>query len=230
MEYLAVTVLIGSIWSLLYYARPDLRKMQLWSSWYFTTVMTIGFVALKVTLDLPVEQSINPGYWHPNTLFNLNALTGGYAIEDAFFIFFMGGVGAVVYEELFRKHVARIHAKHRPHFAVKIGVAAAALVALLHVNLIYALIAFGFAGAFVIWWQRHDLIRHSLVGGAAFLSIYAVSYWLVLFMFPEFVAHHYNFSNVSGLTFVQLPIEEYLFAFSFGLMWSPLYEYMRDVR
>ena len=28
----------------------------------------------------------------------------------------------------------------------------------------------------------------------------------------------------------ELPIEEYLFALSFGLMWSPLYEYMRDVR
>lgn len=228
--YLVGTVAVGIIWGILFFLRKDVRKPMMWSSWYFLFVMTLGFLALALVGHIPAYMSINPGYWNPDTLFDLNRLTGGYAIEDAFFQFFIGGIAAALYEEVFGKRIGHRHAKHKPHLAIKIGVAAAIVIALLKVNLIYALIGFGFVGAGTIWIQRRDLLTQSLLGGMLFFIVYTASYLAVLFFFPDFVTAHYNFQNISGVLIFGLPLEEYLFALSFGCMWTPLYEYAFDVR
>lgn len=203
---------------------------MVWSSWYFLFVMTVGFLGLKLVGHIPTYMTVNPGYWTPDTLFNLSRLTGGYAIEDAFFAFFIGGIAAALYEEVLGKRIGHRHAKHKPHLAIKVGVVAAIVIALMKVNLIYALIGFGCAGAFTVWVQRRDLMVQSLLGGTLFLVMYTASYLCVLALFPDFVVEHYSFQNISGVLVLGLPLEEYLFAFSFGCMWTPLYEYAFDIR
>ena len=230
MVYLAGTLITAGIWSVLYFHRRDIRKDILWSSWYFLFIMTVGFIAMKLTISISDAQSINPGYWNPDSLFDLNSRTGGYGIEDGLFMFFIGGIAAVIYEELFRRHIRYRYIRHRPHHAVLIGVIAAALVALTGVNLIYAVIAFGLAGALSIWIARRDLIVHSLLGGVSFLVVYICAYLLILLFYPEFVAHHYNLDNISSILLIGLPLEEYAFALTLGFRWSPLYEYAKDRR
>jgi hypothetical protein len=230
MPYLAGTILIGAVWAVLYYIRPDVRKDMLWSSWYFLFIITLGFVAMKFTMHVSAAESINPGYWSPQSLFDLNAQTGGYSIEDAFFMFFIGGIAAVLFEEVFRRHVRYRRITQKPHHAVLFGVVCAAIVAFTHVNLIYALITFCYAGALYIWIVRRDLFVHSLLGGTSFLLVYIGGYVFTMLFFPDFVTHRYHLENISGKLFIGVPLEEYMFALGLGFMWSPIYEYAKNLR
>lgn len=232
MEYLAGVGILATVWAISFYLRKDLRKEMLWSGWYYFWILTVGFVAITVIApNIPQHMSIIPGYWNPNTLFDLGRLTGGYSIEDALYMFFTGGIAASIYEMLFRKHIGRPFAKHRPHLALAVGVGAGILTVLLFdVNLIYMLIAFGFAGACTIWIQRPDLLKHSVFGGITYLLIYLLFFSLFLLLYPHFVETYYSLENLSGILFLGIPLEELLFALSFGLLWSPIYEYVRDVR
>jgi len=93
----------------------------------------------------------------------------------------------------------------------------------------YALIVFGFAGAGILWYDRPDLIFHSLWGGIFFLIIYFILFTLFNVFFPNFITTAYHLKNLSGIFIGTIPIEELLYALSFGLLWSPLYEYEKNV-
>src|SRR5581483_8998395 len=115
MEYLVGTCILGAIWLAFYLSRKDLRKGMVWSGKYYFIVLTLGFLAIKlVSPYLSLHQTIIPGYWNPNTLFDLGRLTGGYSIEDALYIFFTGGIAMAAYEILFRKKLGHRHTKHHP--------------------------------------------------------------------------------------------------------------------
>ncbi len=191
--------------------------------------MTVGFFASKLLRDVPEYQTINPGYWSPDTLFNLNNITGGFSIEDVLFMFFFGGIAGVAYSLVTRTSSAHILVKSGIKVSIPLAIIAAALVSRTGVNLMYSIIVFGFAGAFVIWLQRVDLVRRSLIGGFLFLTLYVGVALLLLLMFPSFIALHYHLNNVSGVLLLGIPLEEYLFAFGFGSMWSVIYPYTCNV-
>ena len=44
-------------------------------------------------------------------------------------------------------------------------------------------------------------------------------------MFPGYVQQVWNLQVVSGILVVGIPLEELLYAFSFGFMWSSIYEH-----
>lgn len=160
------------------------------------------------------------------TLFNLGKITGGYALEDAIFMFIAGGITAASYETIFRKRII-VPKKPRHHSrALIIGAFAAALFAIVFpLNLIYSLITFGLAGAATIWLERKDLIGQSLFGGGFFALIYFSSFLFFNFIFPGFVSHVFHIENLSGIFISGVPLEELLYAASFGLLWTPIYEY-----
>lgn len=204
---------------------------MVWSGLYYFAILSLGFILLKLILPgLPPERTIVPGYWNPDTLFDLGRRTGGYAIEDAVYMFFTGGIAAAVYEIIFRKKLGHGHLKHRPHYALMAGMAAGGIVGLLRINLIYVLIAFGFVTALVICLQRRDLIQHSFYGGISYLITYSVLAFLFLSIYPDFISIYYRVENLSGFILHSVPIEEFLFALSFGMSWSPIYEYVKGVR
>lgn len=219
------------VWLIFFLLREDLRKEIFWGGYYYLIILSLGFILIKfLAPDIPLQMTITPGYWNPNTLFDLARLTGGYSLEDALYMFFTGGIAVAIYETLFRKHLGHRHLKHRPHFALIIGTIAGVATAMLKVNLIYVLISFGFAGAVMTWFQRPDLIKHSILGGISYLLLYILSFELFLAIFPEYVTTYYGLQNISGILLLGIPLEELAFAFGFGLMWSPIYEYVKDVR
>ena len=231
MHYVVGVAILGVVWTIFYLWRKDLRKDMIWSGLYYLAILSVGFILIKLIFpDLPAEKTIVPGYWNPDTLFNLGRITGGYAIEDAVYMFFTGGIVAAVYETLFRKKLGHRHLKHKPHYAIIIGTVAAGVVGYLSPNLIYPLIAFGFATAFVIWMQRHDLIRHSLYGGISYLLIYFLCAFIFLKVYPNYIADYYSVRNLSGMLLFTIPIEEFLFTLAFGFSWSPIYEYVKDIK
>jgi hypothetical protein len=230
MEYLIATLFVGLLWAACFLWRKDLRHRMLWTGGLYVAVMTAGFCASKLVLDIPEYQAINPGYWTPPTLFDFNNLTGGFSIEDVLFMVFFGGIAGSMYELIVRAFPTHVSVKSGMKICIPIAVLAAALVSRTGVNLMYSIIVFGFVGAFVIWLQRPDLLRRSLVGGVTFLALYIGLYTLFLVFFPSFVALHYHLEHVSGIVPLGIPLEEYLYAFGFGAMWAVIYPYMRDLR
>ncbi|MEK7098749.1 MAG: lycopene cyclase domain-containing protein [Patescibacteria group bacterium] len=231
MEYLIGTLILAAIWGALFVFRRDLRHVMIWSSSAALLFLSVGFIVIRLLLpDLPVEMTIVPGYWDPDTLFNFGRITGGFAIEDALFMFFTGGISGVIYEEISRRHLSRRRVRHVPHLALAAGAVSGFASTKLELNLVYGLIIACFVGAFVIWIQRHDLIKHSFLGGLAFFAIYSIAFLIFLLLFPDYIQQYYSIHNISGVLLIGLPLEELLFAFGFGLLWSPIYEYVKDLR
>jgi len=48
---------------------------------------------------------------------------------------------------------------------------------------------------------------------------------LILFS-PDYVKNVWNFSRISGILILGIPLEELLFAFTLGMLWSSFYEHM----
>lgn len=230
-EYLISMAAVGIlIWLPLYLWRKDLRKPMLWSGLFYITVTVIWFAAVRVPaiiLSLPAHRTLTPGYWEPQTLLGIGRATAGLAIEDIFFMFFVGGVAAVLYEYCFHWRIAIQRSNHQHHWrAIALGLLVAlATLFLFPFNVMYTLIALNAGGAVAIWAEREDLIPHSLLGGILMLSLYTVLFYVFTLFFPEFVARAYHPENVSGVLFIGIPLEEFMYAFSFGLFWAPIYEY-----
>jgi hypothetical protein len=204
---------------------------MVWSGLYYALILTLGFCLIKLLVPhLAPARTIVPGYWDPDTLFDLGRITGGYAIEDAVYMFLSGGITAVLYETLFRKKLSKKRISHKPHYALTAGLVGAMLVALIPANLIYVLITFGFVAALVICIQRKDLLAHVLFGGISYLLVYGFLSFVFLHIYPQYIHDYYRVQNLSGVVIFSVPIEEFLFALSFGLSWSPIYEYVKGLR
>jgi hypothetical protein len=225
-EYLAGVILLGAIWSFLYGLRKDLRKVMLWSGIFYVLILTIGFFAHALLVN-DTARSIIPGYWAPHTLFNLGEKTGGYSIEDILFMFFVGGIASSIYEVVFRKKLPNKKVKNlkNGHALFLAAVCTAIFSKLFYINDIYLLMAFNISGTFFVLLQRKDLVRHSFYGGILTLLVYIFAFLLMLLVFPDLIKDIYHLQLTSGVHYLGIPLEEYLYAFSFGLLWAPLYEY-----
>ena len=93
-------------------------------------------------------------------------------------------------------------------------------------NPIYCLSAGLLVGGVAAVVCRPDLVWNTLVGGLLFMSLYFVLFALIVAVFPSFV-DAWNLSAISGILVVGVPLEELMFAFTFGMMWSSVYEHVR---
>jgi hypothetical protein len=226
-NYLIGCGIIAVLWLIMFFLRKDLQKPMVRSGFYYVLVLSIGFITIRlITISRPEYISIIPGYWNPDTLFNLGRITGGYSIEDFLYMFFSGGIVTFLYNYVFRKRIV-IKRKYHFHFlAIIIGGLIALVISFLSVNLIWALIAFGAGSAIVIWFERKDLIKHSIIGGILYASFYFIFFSIFGIIFPHFVVQFYSIRDLSGFFVLGIPLEEIVFALSFGLSWAPIYEYI----
>jgi hypothetical protein len=234
-EYLAGVCIIFIIWLVCFVPREDLRRPMLWSGLFYIMCLLLFYVIwLLVSPFLNLGSPIIPGYWNPDTLFDIGRITFGLSIEDLLFMFFVAGISAFLYDYLFREKISKKQTYPKHIKAIFIGLLSAFVFGLVfHPNLIYALIVFGFAGTICLWFERRDLIRHSILGGFSFLFVYIFAFFIFNQLFPYFISTAYNFNNISGLIMLSVPLEEYIYAISFGMLWAPIYEYVngnKDVK
>ncbi len=231
-EYLIGDLILGVVWLFAFLYRKDLRKSMVWSGFAYLIIISILYIVLKiVSLFVYLGEPIFPGYWYPNTLFGIGEITGGYAIEDALFMFFAGGFVSFIYEFLFKEKI-KFKKNNKNHFRALVISAILSFVyaGIFNPNPIYPLIAFGVLGGFFICVERRDLIKHSIYGGVSFLTFYFIFFLIFNFIFPYFMNDFYNLGNLSGVLILGIPLEELLYALSFGLVWAPMYEYEHGVR
>lgn len=216
--WLTFTLFFLGIWLVFYIFLPKIRKEMLWTS-LFT-----AFFGLTEPLFVPE-------YWSPPSLFDLAAKTG-FDIESLIFCFSVGGIGTILYEIIFPMKHKKINKsekrQHRYHILALLSpiLFFLPLYFFTALNPIYsASIAMGVGGIAAIL-CRPDLKRKILLGGVLFLGLYSLFFFFFVQRYPGIVQEVWNLSALSGVLIVGIPIEELLFAFSFGMLWSSVYEHV----
>jgi len=218
--YLALSATLFAVWLVLYALRVDIRREMRWVS--------LGTMFLGLTEPLFV-----PAYWNPPTLWNLARRTG-FDLESLLFSFAIGGIVFAAYDVIFRTAPSesmgheRGHPRHRYHWLAILSapVLFGLLWALTDLNPIYAAAIALVAGFVATLACRPDLWLKMLVSGGLFFLLYFVVFALFDRAFPGYVAAVWNLKAVSGLLLVGVPLEELMFAFTFGLYWSSMYEHL----
>jgi Lycopene cyclase len=172
-----------------------------------------------------------PEYWNPPSLFELAQRTG-FDVESIIFSFAIGGIGAMVYNIVTRKRVAGIEPKerhgrrHRWHrWALAVPFASFPILYSLPWNPVYAGIAAMIMGAIAAVICRPDLKSNTLLGGVLFLVLYSIFLLGLKWSAPGYIEQVWNLKDLSGIVVYGLPSEELLFGFSFGLVWTGVYEH-----
>lgn len=223
-EWLVFSLGLLGLWLVVFIAKPLVRKEMFWVSLF---TMPFGLT----------EPLFVPEYWNPPSLFDLAARTG-FDIESLIFCFAVGGIGSVLYEGLVRakhKKMSKIemHSKrHRYHllFLTSPIIVFFLLEIFTSFNPIYSASIAMFVGGLSAIWCRPDLKKKILIGGLLFLAIYSVFFFLFNLVYPGMVQEVWNLSAISGILVLGVPLEELLFAFTFGMMWSSVYEHIKWYR
>ena len=174
-----------------------------------------------------------PLYWNPPSLFDL-ALRTGFDIESFIFSFGIGGIAIVAYDRIFRlrdKKVPpheRMSPRHRYHLLALISAPVIFVVLFFTTTLnpIYSAIVAMVLGGIATWYCRPDLKHKMLASALIFLGIYFVYFQALIALYPGYVEQVWNLKALSGVLILGIPLEELLFAASFGFLWSSVYEHM----
>jgi len=209
------------VWAVIYFvikgreARKEMLVVSLWTS-------LLGFT----------EPLFVPEYWNPPSLFDLAHRTG-FDIESIIFSFAMGGIAVIIYESIFKYKHSMItgpekHShRHRFHFATLSSAPLTFFTLLLATNFnpIYSSFIALIVGGLATWYCRPDLKNKMIVSAFLFLGLYLVYFLTLIAAYPGYVGQVWNFSGISGFRFAGVPIEELMFAFGLGFLWSSVYEH-----
>lgn len=203
-------------WAAVYIGFPRHRRAMLWASLF---TMPFGLT----------EPLFVPEYWSPPSLFDL-ARNTGFDIESLIYCFGIGGIGAVLYNLLtgqLLKPIAtdeRRHPLHRHHGkALAAPFIAFPMFYFFPWNPIYPAIIAMIVGAVATTLCRPDLLRSTWIGGLLFLGYYALFLTGLEWTSPGYVERVWNLADLSGVVIFRMPLEELLFALTFGMYWSGVY-------
>lgn len=223
MQYIWLiwSLILLAVWLVIYFVldtRDKKREMLVVSFWTSLLGLT--------------EPLFVPEYWSPPSLFDL-ALRTGFDFESLIFSFAIGGIVVVLYERIFRTtHVLiSAHTQHLPRHRYHIWallaapIIFAALILTTSLNPIYSAAIAMVLGGFATWYCRPDLKKKMIISGFLFLGLYFLYFLTLLVMYPGYVEKVWNLSAISGILIVGIPLEELMFAFSFGFLWSSIYEH-----
>ncbi|TVZ28744.1 hypothetical protein JM83_3894 [Gillisia sp. Hel_I_86] len=214
------SLIILALWAVIYVSKKGVRKEMLKMS---LITMPFGLT----------EQLFVPEYWLPPSLFNLAKRTG-FDIESLIFSFAIGGIGMVLYILIFKlglteiSYTERSHQRHSLHkyilfVPVIVFIGLALFTSLNHM---YCGIITLFIGGLATLYCRPDLKGKIWVGGILFTALYFVYFGSILPFYPQYVELYWNLDNLTHILVFGIPIEELLFAFTFGMYWPDLYEHL----
>lgn len=219
-EWLAFSLILLGLWFAIYILRPVLRRRML----------RVSLATMPFGLTEPL---FVPEYWNPPSLFDLARKTG-FDIESLIFCFAIGGIGSVLYNALTgrkpeRMSLKEIHdGRHRWHYlALSLPVIVfLPLLLFTEMNPIYPAIIAMFAGGIAATLCRPGLTRNVWIGGALFAVLYFLFFLGINLIYPHFLHSVWNMAALTGTHLGGVPLEEILFAFTFGMMWSSIYEHL----
>lgn len=214
------SLIILALWTIIYVSKKGFRKEML----------KMSMITMPFGLTEPL---FVPEYWFPPSLFDLAEKTG-FDIESLIFSFAIGGIGTVLYNLIFNRsideipHNERSHDRHRLHiYILFVPVIIFIILALSSsLNHIYCGSIALFIGGLATLYCRPDLKGKIWAGGILFTVLYFIYFGSILPFYPQYVELYWNLDNLTHILVLGIPIEELLFAFTFGMYWSGLYEHL----
>ncbi len=221
--WLTWSVLLLVAWGFVYFSlrtRDSRHEMLVVSFWTSLLGLT--------------EPLFVPTYWEPPSVFDLAQRTG-FDLESLIFSFGIGGLAVVIYEWVFPvRHetvssMERHQPRHRFHLLVLLSapIVFTVLLTASRLNPIYAAILSLSVGGLLTSWCRPDLIRKMVLSAFLFLGFYFLYFLTLLSAYPDYVRLVWHLSAISGILIAGVPVEELLFAFTLGFLWSSVYEHLR---
>ena len=211
--YLVGSLITFAIWTLLYFIRRDLRKEML--------VMGSIFGVLGIIMEAFIYTK---DWWKPATI--TGTLIG---VEDFLFGFGVGGIAAIVYEDLFKRIISRKKTDH-PHTKQLIIII---IVSIIIFNLMFYILRYNsflsgltatLVGTMVIWTIRKDLIIDSIVAGTTLTLFSFVGFAILNILDSRFVYEWWFLDKLSGIIILGVPLEDIIWFFTTGLFIGPIYE------
>src|SRR3989344_1338804 len=97
---------------------------------------------------------------------------------------------------------------------------------LTELNPIYSASIVMFVGGVAAVFCRPDLLKKTFIGGLLFLALYFLFFLSFNLIYPYAIESFWNLKAISGILLLGVPLEELIFAFTFGMMWSGVYEHV----
>lgn len=219
-SYLILDLLFLILWLALFFWRKDVRK-EMW-----TTSILFGIIALIM------EPIIFGDWWTPLTI--TNTIPG---IESFLFGFTVGGLASVIYEEIFKKKLKKTNSiketseKKNIRFSILSITGALSFIIPFYIFKINSFIASSIAMIIMItmiYYQRKDLIKNSIVSGIAVLISAFIIYSIMQSITPGWIDLFWVFKNTPKIIFLNVPIDDIVWFFLFGALWGPIYEYWQN--
>ncbi len=215
--YLVALIPFCLIWALIFSIRKDLRKEML----FMSTI--IGILSL-----LSSYYWWTVDWWRPLTITGTRV-----GIEDFIMGFTSGGITASLYEVVFKRglYKRKLHHHAGAGFTILLFLSQTIMWLFWGVGLtsFWASTISMMLTALIIMVVRKDLILTSFLSGVLMVLISFSFYLTILFISPQWVNQTY-LSGLSGIRIINIPIEEFIFWFLFGLVFGPLYEYWQGER
>lgn len=173
-----------------------------------------------------------PEYWNPMTLFNLARRTG-FDLESLIFCFAIGGIAFVLYGLIFKTGHQQTTAEYR-HLKVhryhRVALFSAPIIFVVlfifsNLNPIYSGILAMLVGGLATWYCRPDLKKKMFISAFIFFFLYLFYFLILNTISPGYVEEVWNLKAISGILIIGIPLEELMFAFAFGFLWSSIYEH-----
>ncbi len=220
LEHAYLLSILGLIpvYLILFWLRPDSRKK-------------LGSLFLGGAVAGPISQYwYLQDYWHP--VYTLGKF--GF-LEDALFAALVFGISGGVISLFFKTGSVEKTKTYRDWR--KIFLAAVLLVSsvflltnLLGWNSIYASSVGFLLLIAVIWLERPDFIKISILGSLFWIIFIALYYNLLLSFWPTLIQDWWLWQNISGITFLRIPLEEFFWFGTWGLVGSVIYEWVRSLK
>lgn len=221
LAWLLWSLLLVIVWGIIYTlikddkSKREMLNVSLWTS-------LLGFS----------EPLFVPEYWNPPSLFDLAHQTG-FDIESLIFSFAIGGIAVVLYEYVFStKHEKMLNSsylssQHRFHLWAILSTPIVFIVISLvtSLNPIYTTSIALALGGLATLYCRPDLRTKMITSALLFLTLYFIYFLTLILAYPGYVEQVWRLDSISGILIAGIPIEELMFALSFGFLWSSIYEH-----
>ncbi len=225
MQYawLIWSLILLVIWGVVYFSLKDKTSKK--------EMLVVSFWTSLMGLTEPI---FVPEYWSPPSILNLAERTG-FDIESLIFAFGVGGLAVVIYEIFFKvqhsnfsTNERRSH-RHKYHLLALLSAPIIFIILLLvtDINSIYSTVIALVGGGIATWYCRPDLKKKMLTTAFIFTGLYFVYFFTLILAYPGYVEQVWNLSAISGVLIVGVPLEELMFAWALGFLWSSVYEHIK---
>lgn len=203
-------------WLLFFLIRPDLRKKMI-------------ILSITGSVTGPVSQFwYLKDYWQPFKIFTPEGL-----FIDILFAAFIFSLTCVIYNLFFKMKSISIKKVPKTYFIYRSLIGVIILIGslviftdIIGVNSIYSS-AIGFLIlTSIIWFERHDLVKISIIGAIFFMIFTFIGYRIILTIWPNFIQEIWLLKNISGILIFGIPLEEFIWFSTWGLVGISLYEWV----